>query len=379
MSSTNVLTVNSYEPQDASYNHKTHTAAKTVKLSRGASLQSSDKNRPKGSREHHDEPEPAALVTSALDRMPVAAVETETPLPVKAARANLIIFQLTVVNFLTSLTTGLIVVGLPQIAADIKLAEHLYLWPSSVFGLTAGAALLPTGAIADVLGPRSIELVGVTLLGVFTLGCGFASTGIQLVMFRAFQGLAIAMHLPCSVSLVTQYVPSGKKRNIGFACLGLSMPLGFSVGLVLGGVLVDTIGWRVGFYIAGAVMLVQAIASFRIIPADILPENVMSKLRTEIDWVGATISSAGLAMLSYVLAILSTDSNNIRQPSAIVMLTISVGLIIVFPLWMWHQEKHNRPALIPNYLWKNKVFSCICVLTVLTWGVMNSMELFASL
>ena len=217
------------------------------------------------------------------------------------------------------------------------------------------------------------------MLGVFTLSCGLASTGIQLVMFRAFQGIATAMHVPCSVSLVTRYVPSGRKRNIGFACLGLSMPLGFSLGLVLGGVLVDTVGWRVGFYIAGAVMVAQAIVSFRLIPADDRSEQVLSKLKTEIDWIGVLIASAGIAMFSYVLAILSTDSNNIQQPSAIAMLTISIMLLVVFPFWIRHQEKNNRPALVPNYLWKNKAFSSICALTVLTWGVQNSMELFASL
>lgn len=146
------------------------------------------------------------------------------------------------INFLTSTSPGLIVVGLPRIASDLELPERLYLWPTSVFGLTAGAVLLPAGAIADVVGARIVELAGIGALGAFTLGCGWAATGIQLVMFRAFQGIAIAMHMPASVSLVTRFVPSGKKRNIGFACLGLSQPLGFSVGLVLGGVLVDTNG-----------------------------------------------------------------------------------------------------------------------------------------
>lgn len=321
----------------------------------------------------------AESVSDAQSAEANAADDAQTTIPVKAARANLIIFQVSLINFLTSVSTGMVTVGLPQIASDLRLAEKLYLWPSSVFGLTAGAAMLPAGAIADVIGPRSMELVGVTLLGAFTLSCGLTSTGIQFVMFRAFQGVAIAMHLPCSVSLVTRYVPSGKRRNIGFACLGLSMPLGFSVGLVLGGVLIDTIGWRVGFYIAGAIMLVQAGVSSRIIPADVRPENVLSKLKTDVDWVGATIACGGLAMLSYVLAILSTDSNNMKDSSAIAMLTISVVHLVVFPFWMWHQEKHGRPALIPNYLWKNKTFSCVCALTVLTWGVMNSMELFASL
>lgn len=109
------------------------------------------------------------------------------------------------------------------------------------------------------------------------------------------------------------------------------------------------------------------------------PINVLSKLKTEIDWVGAVIACAALAMFSYVLAILSTDSNNIRRPSAVSVLTVSVLLLVAFPSWMQWQEKRDKPALIPNYLWKNRAFACVCGLTLLIWGVMNSMELFANL
>lgn len=378
MSTSAITTAEGYELKDAI--HKNCTADKADRHCLEAPSQSSEDNLRTSTLKIQNAPAQRAVsMTSSSSATAAAAHDTEFPSLVKAARANLIIFQVSLVNFLASVSTGLIVVGLPHIASDLQLAEQLYLWPSSVFGLTAGAALLPAGAVADVIGPRAMELVGVTLLGAFTLSCGLASSGIQLVMFRAFQGVAVAMHLPCSVSLVTHYVPSGKRRNIGFACLGLSMPLGFSVGLVLGGVLVDTIGWRLGFYVAGAVMLVQAVASFRIIPADARPENVLSKLKNEIDWIGATIACAGLAMFSYVLAVLSTDSNNLRQPSAIAILTISIVLLVMFPVWMWRQERNGQLALVPNYLWKNKAFSCVCALTVLTWGVMNSMELFASL
>jgi MFS family permease len=297
----------------------------------------------------------------------------------QSARAILIILQVSMMNFLTSVSSGVIVVGLPRIAADLGLPEKLYLWPTSVYGLTAGSTLLLAGAIADVVGARWVELVGCVLLGVFTLACGLSHTGIQLVLFRAFQGIATAMHLPCSVSLITQFVPSGKPRNIGFACLGLSMPLGFSVGLVLGGFLVDTVGWRFGFYVAGAVMLLQAVAGFKIIPPEVKPQNVLSKLKNDIDWFGALIACAGLAMFSYVLAILSADSSNMGEPSAIAMLVISIALMVAFPFWMRFQEKRGRPALVPNYLWKSLPFSSICAITVLTWGVQNAMELFSSL
>lgn len=306
-------------------------------------------------------------------------MDAPSTVTVKKARTSIIILQVSLINFLTSMSTGLIVVGLPRIALDLNLPQKLYLWPSSVYGLTAGSTLLLAGAIADVVGARAVDLVGCGLLGIFTLACGFSRTGIQLVLFRAFQGVASSMHLPCSVSLVTQYVPSGRRRNIGFACLGLSQPLGFSVGLVIGGVLVDTVGWRVGFYVLGGVILLQAIAGWKIIPADAKTENILHKLKHDIDWVGACIACAALATFSYVLAVCSADSDSIKSTGAIVPLVISVLLMVAFPVWMRWQEKTARPVLVPNSLWKNMSFASICGLVVITWGIVNGMELFSSL
>lgn len=298
---------------------------------------------------------------------------------VRSARANLVILQLCLINFLTSVTSGLMVTGLPRIAADLALPQQLYLWPSSVFGLTCGSSLLLAGAIADVLGPRTVDLFGCFLLGIFTLACGVSRTGIELVVFRALQGIGSAIHRPCSVALISQYVPSGKQRNMGFACLGLSMPLGFSVGLVVGGILVDSIGWRFGYYITSAITFVQVAAGFKIMPPDVKVPNVLARLKSDIDWIGAFLASTGLAVFSYVLAILSSDSDNMKKPSSIIMLVISVALMVAFPFWMRFQERRGRPGLVPNYLWKSLPFSTICALCVLTWGVQESMELFSSL
>jgi MFS family permease len=361
MSTAILATANAFELQDTA--HRAYTA-NTL----NASARSSNEIRPI-----------ISIGTQQARRGPETDI-SNPPLQTKSARANLVILQVSILIFLTSISSGLIVVGLPRIAADLHLEGQLYLWPTSVFGLTTGCSLLLAGAIADVVGARSVDLVGCILLGVSTLACGFSQTGIQLVMFRAFQGVANAIHLPCSVSLVTQSVPSGKARNLGFACLGLSMPLGFSVGLILGGILVDTIGWRVGYYATGGFMLLQAVAGFKILPPPATkPRNVMSKLWNEIDWTGAIIACTSLAMFSYVLAILSADSKNIREPSTIAILIISLALMVAFPFWMWFEGKRGYPALVPNYLWKNLPFSSICALTLLTWGVQNSMELFASL
>ena len=379
MSTTTLTSTDAYELRDTlhepsvafrySNDVQRPTSTRISKDSRSAS----GREPPRSAEYHHDSIHEAASLVTGVQR-------TITPsVTLKPFRINLIILQVSFINFLASLSTGIVVVGLPHIAEALALPERLYLWPSSVFSLTTGSTLLLAGAIADVVGPRTVDLIGCFTAGIFTLACGVSRNGIELVMFRALQGIGMAMHYPCSVSLISKFLPSGKKKNIAFACLGLAMPLGYSVGLVLGGVLINTIGWRVGFYIPGAIMLAQTGVAFRLIPTDEKTQNVWSKLANNVDWVGAMIACASLAMFSYVLAIVSTDSNNIRQPSTVALLVVSVLLMLLFPMWMRRQEKRGRPALIPNSLWKNLPFTTVCVLTILVWGVQNSMELFSSL
>lgn len=222
-------------------------------------------------------------------------------------RVFLTIFTPSAVGFFASFSNGVITVGLPVIARSISLERSLYLWPSSVYGLTSGAALLIAGSIADIVGARNVELTGITFLGAFTLVCGFSQTGAQLVAFRALQGVALAMHLPASVAIITGAVPAGRPRNLGFACLGFSQPLGFAVGLVLSGVMIEKVGWRSGFYLAGSCTLATAVAALWTLPK-LKPQNnegimaMWKKVVKEIDWVGGFISSGGLAILAYVLA-----------------------------------------------------------------------------
>ncbi|KAF1361752.1 MFS general substrate transporter [Lizonia empirigonia] len=296
----------------------------------------------------------------------------------------LTIFTPSFVGFLSSFTNGIITIGLPEIARSLSLDRSLYLWPSSVYGLTSGACLLIAGSVADIIGARPVELLGITLIGAFTLACGFSTTGEQLVVFRALQGVALAMHLPASVSLISGAVPSGRARNFGFACLGFSQPLGFAVGLVISGILVEKAGWRSGFYLSGGALLVTAFAAVWSLPklktgAQVGTVALAMKVGKEVDWVGGLISSGGLAILAYVLAVLSADLTTIRSAETATLLAVSIVLLLAFPAWMRYRSRANKPALIPNKLWKNIPFTSTCIMVALSYGVMNSIELFSSL
>lgn len=122
-------------------------------------------------------------------------------------------------------------------------------------------------------------------------------------MFRAIQGIALALFLPTSMGILSTAIPRGTRRNIAFSSLGIGQVLGYAVGLVMAGVFIETIGWRAAYYIFGAFVLILLVVGIWALPPDRLTEkSSLKKLATGIDWLGAGIASACLSMFSYVLA-----------------------------------------------------------------------------
>lgn len=220
------------------------------------------------------------------------------------ARRILVILQLCAVTLTASLINGLVIVGLPTITKDLQLPSSLSFWPSSVGNLATASTLLLAGSIADTVGPRWVELAGSVSSGAMMLGQGFSRTGEELVVMRALQGIGLALHLSSSISIITQVLPQGRGRNLAFSCVGLSQPLGFSLGLVVGGILVDTVGWRSGWYIAGGITLFFAGVGLWALPSGDKDQyaDIRHNIRTKVDWVGAGLASAFMALICYLLA-----------------------------------------------------------------------------
>ncbi|KAK2594634.1 hypothetical protein QQS21_007671 [Conoideocrella luteorostrata] len=304
------------------------------------------------------------------------------PPRVSLLRKVAVVVQLSGVNFACSAVNGLVVVGLPAITADVKLPPSLAFWPTSVSSLATASTLLLAGSVADSIGARTVNLGGCMASGAFILGAGLCKTGPQLVVMRALQGVGYAMHLASSVAIVTQTLPRGRPRNFAFSCLGLSQPLGFSFGLVLGGVLQDLIGWRAAWYIYGALTLALSGVAFWALPSSHVERGfggTVQDFKNKVDWVGALLASTFMAALSYLFAILSTDVYKIRQAQSIVLVSLITISLPLFVFWVHRQVLLGKPALIPNSLWKNTAFSSICGTVALSFGVTTAMELFASL
>jgi len=76
---------------------------------------------------------------------------------------------------------------------------------------------------------------------------------------------------------------------------------------------------------------------------------------------------------------ITNQASSIKQPANIVLLVLSLALVPAFVAWVGRQEKLGKPALIPNSIWRNSVFTSICLMLLLSYAVEQTMDLFTSL
>ena len=150
---------------------------------------------------------------------------------------------------------------------------------------------------------------------------------------------------------------------------------------MLGGVFTDTIGWRWSYYIMAIISFCVSVTSIWSLPTVIhhSKKEWGRQLREDVDWVGAVILSLSLGMLLYVLGMVTSDHQNISRTPNIVILAVSLALLLAFPCWMYRQSKHNRPALIPNRLWRQASFTSACLCVFFCWASLNGIEYFTTL
>src|SRR6185312_10035491 len=170
-------------------------------------------------------------------------------------------------------------------------------WVATGYALTYGGFLLLGGRAADLYGRRRIFLGGLLLFGLMSLAAGLVPGAGLLVGARCVQGIGAALTVPAAVSIIATTFPEGAARNRALGVFAASGSAGFSVGLVLGGVLTDLLGWRWIFLVKAPIVAVVLFAAVRTLPADPRARGG----RRAVDLAGAVTGTAGVLLL--VLAV----------------------------------------------------------------------------
>ena len=147
-------------------------------------------------------------------------------------------------NLMIVLDTTIVNVALPSIRTDLGFTESSLAWVVNAYLLTFGGCLLLGGRLGDIYGHRKLFLTGLVLFTASSVACGLSTAQGELIAARAVQGVGGAIVAAVALSLVmTLFVEPGERARamgvIGFVAAG-----GGSIGVLLGGVLTDTLDWH---------------------------------------------------------------------------------------------------------------------------------------
>ncbi|MFE9933309.1 MFS transporter [Streptomyces sp. NPDC005533] len=212
-----------------------------------------------------------------------------------SGRARLVLFVLCAAQFMVALDFSVLNVALPVLGEDLGLGRSALQWAVTAFALPSGGFLLLFGRIADLYGRKKLFLIGLALFGAASVLATLAWDPASFLTGRALQGLGAAVIVPTGMSLLTTTFPEGPLRDKALGISGTLLSLGFTVGMVLGGVMTDTLGWRSTMgLLAVASVVVLALAP------GLLPESRTAE-RPRLDVPGAVTVTGGLLALIYAL------------------------------------------------------------------------------
>jgi EmrB/QacA subfamily drug resistance transporter len=221
--------------------------------------------------------------------------------------------------------------------------------------------------MADLLGRRKMFMAGLLLFGAASLLGGLSSTEGQLIAARALQGLGGALLSPAALSILTTTFAEGAERNRALGVWGAVAGSGGAVGVLLGGVLTEGLGWEWVLFVNVPVTLAAAFAVPRVLAESKNPST------GRFDIAGALTITAGLSLLVYALV----DANNAGWGSA---QTIGFSALAVVLIGAFLFTELRTPApLVPFGIFRNRTLTGANVTAILVAMSLFSMFFFVSL
>lgn len=258
-------------------------------------------------------------------------------------RERTVLWVAILASFVAFLDGSIVNVALPAIARDLGGGITTQQWVLDGYLLTLGSLILLAGSLSDVFGRVRILRIGLICFGLASLLCAAAPSGTVLVIARLLQGAAAALLVPSSLSLITATFDEGPRaRAIGqwTAWTGTA----FVAGPLLGGLLVDTVSWRLVF----AINVLPIAATLLLLSR--LREPGRTGSRTPLDIPGALLAAFGLAGTVFALII----QGGWGWGSPVVYLPFTVGLLLLV-VFIRHERTTAHP-MMPLHLFRERNF-----------------------
>lgn len=244
------------------------------------------------------------------------------------------LITISLAQLLVTLDIMVVNIALPSAQEELGFADANRAWVLTAYTLAFGSLMLFSGRLADRFGRRRMFIIGLVGVGVSSGLGGLAPDFGTLVAARAIQGVFAAMLAPTALAMVASTFPTGPARARAFGVFGTISMAGGAIGLLLGGVLTDSLNWRWTMFI-GVIF-----AGLALVGAFAFVDGKGETRRVAIDAVSVVTVSLGLVGLVYGFSNAGLGS----WGSVWTIVPLGIGLALL-ALFVWRQTRIASPLL----------------------------------
>jgi EmrB/QacA subfamily drug resistance transporter len=286
-----------------------------------------------------------------------------TPPSGRADHPNLVLATSILASSLAFIDGSVVNVGLAAIGRDLGGAGADLSWVVNGYLLPLSSLLLLGGALGDRYGRRRILLAGIVTFALASLLCAWAPRLWLLIGGRVLQGVGAALLLPNSLAILGATF-DGKARGKAIGIWAAAGAAAGAVGPLLGGWLIDSVGWRTIFYINLPIAALAIFLGWRYVDVPRGDKPVA------LDPPGALLASVGLGCLTWGLAAASADKGVTTASS----LATAAGVAVLLA-FLWIERRAGDKAMLPLKLFGSHSFSGLNLMTFLLYGALGALML----
>ncbi|WP_051450341.1 MFS transporter [Actinospica robiniae] len=272
------------------------------------------------------------------------------------AAPGVVLVVMCVGYFLVLLDVTIVNVALPSIGTGLHADVSSLQWVVDGYALALASLMLPAGALGDRHGHRRLVLAGLAAFGVGSLACGLAPGAGALVAARAVQGVGAASLLPGTLAIIAGAYPDRKAQARAIGIWAGVGSLALPAGPLVGGVLIDSLGWRWIFLINVPITLAALAATLRVLRAD------HGRQTGRLDTAGALLGV--LVLLTWTFVFIQGGRSGAGSAVVLVALGLAILLSAAFLLV---ERRRGSEAMLPLDLARRPAFA----LANISAGVMN--------
>lgn len=263
-------------------------------------------------------------------------------------------------------------VALPAIGRDLGGGFAAQQWVSNAYLLTLSALILLAGSLTDRLGERRVFTAGVAGFGLGSLLCAVSPSIGVLIVARALQGVSGALLTPAALAIIVAVFPVSE-RGAAVGRWTAWSGIGILAGPLLGGQIVDTLGWRWIFTINVPLVIVALALSRLAVPGRAVRAAAPGDAPDPIDWAGGALAAGGLTGVSFSL---------IEQPilgwsDPAVFGAFAAGLMLLAGLLV--RESRARAPMLPLNLFARRNFAVANAQTFAIYGGLGLLTFFVTI